>query len=248
MGLTFSQLTSLSFHVNRASNSWVTTFPKFDLENQGSRSWVRSKLKVTTWVQHSVDSHPFPSMWIRHPIPELRLFQNLTLKIKGQGHGWGHSSKSQCGPNILSIHIPFVPCQSALPVLRYSIFKIWPWKSRVKVKWPWWCTTTGLDNSIELRMVQIHAGVSETRVLQSLAQVLPDFTSFWPIGKPILGKWANNYDSTQLQVQTSAWEHRYTDSELIIKITQKFATKYFDYFVSCFLVICKDVKYIIRHP
>ena len=108
---------------------------------------------------------------------------------------------------ILSIHIPFVPCQSALPLLRYSIFKIWSWKSRVKVKmtmmlhnyrsrkfhrtsnginpssgftdmgslkfgpsapwfdkfwangqahmaqmgkWPWQCTTTGLDNSTEL--------------------------------------------------------------------------------------------------
>ena len=71
------------------------------------------------------------SIW--HPIAELRLFQNLTLKFKGQGHGWGHSSKSQCGSNILSTHIPFVPCQSALPFLTYSIFKIWPWKSRVKV-------------------------------------------------------------------------------------------------------------------
>ena len=133
MGPTFSQLTSLSFQVNGASNCWVTTFPKFDLESQGSRSWVKSKLKVTTWVQHSVDSHPFPSMWIGHPIPQLRLFYNLTLKIKGQGHGWGHSSKSQCGSSILSTHIPLVPCQSVLPSLRYSIFKIWPWKSRVKV-------------------------------------------------------------------------------------------------------------------
>ena len=73
------------------------------------------------------------SMSIGHPIAELRLFQNLTLKFEGQGHGWGHSSKSQCGCNILSTHIPFVPCQSALPFLRYSIFKIWPWKSMVKV-------------------------------------------------------------------------------------------------------------------
>ena len=71
------------------------------------------------------------SIW--HPIVELRLFQNLTLKFKGQGHRWGHSSKSQCGYNILLTHIPFVPCQSALPFLRYSIFKIWPWKWRVKV-------------------------------------------------------------------------------------------------------------------
>ena len=122
MGPTFSQLTSISFHVNRASNSWVTTFPKFDLENQGSRSWVRSKLKVTTWLQHSVDSYPFRSMWIGHPIPELQIFQNLTLKIKGQGHGWGHSSKSQCGSNILSAHIPFIPCQTGIPFLSYDFF------------------------------------------------------------------------------------------------------------------------------
>ena len=44
------QLTFLSFHVNWASHSWVTTFSKFHLENQGSRSWVRSKFKVTMWV------------------------------------------------------------------------------------------------------------------------------------------------------------------------------------------------------
>ena len=87
------------------------------------------------------------------PFLSYDFFQNLTLKFKGQGYGWGHISKSQCGSNILWTHIPFVPCQLALPFLKYSIFKIWPWKSRVKVKWPWCCTTTGLDNSIELRMV-----------------------------------------------------------------------------------------------
>ena len=64
-----------------------------------SGSLVRSKLKVTTWVQHSVDSYPFRSMSIGHPILELWLFQNLTLKIKGQGHGWSRSSKSECGSN-----------------------------------------------------------------------------------------------------------------------------------------------------
>ena len=105
-------LTSLSFHVNLASHCWVTTFSKFDLE---------------------IDSHPICSMSIGYPIRELWLFKNLTLKIKGQGHGWGHSSKSQCGSSILSNHILFVPRQSALPFFRYSIFKIWPWKSRVKV-------------------------------------------------------------------------------------------------------------------
>ena len=39
----------------------------------------------TPGVQHSIDSHPFRSMSIGHPIPEIRLFQKLTLKIQGQG-------------------------------------------------------------------------------------------------------------------------------------------------------------------
>ena len=85
VSLTSYRLRSLWFHVNRPSHSWDTAISKFDVENSRSRSWVRSKLKVITWDQHSVDSHPFPSMSIGHPIPELRLF------------------------------------------------KIWPWKSRVKV-------------------------------------------------------------------------------------------------------------------
>ena len=72
-------------------------------------------------------------MSISPPIPEIQHFQNLTLKIKGQGHGWGHSLKSQCGSNILSTHFPFVLCQSGIPFLSYDLFKIWPWKSRVKV-------------------------------------------------------------------------------------------------------------------
>ena len=175
------QLTSLSFQVSQTSHSWVTAISIFYLENPRSRSWVRSKfevikrvwhsidshpfnsmsighpipeiwlfskfdlenprstswkrwtLKVTTWVQHSIDSHPFHPMSIGHPIPEIQLFQNLTLKIQNQGHGWGQSWKSLSGCNILSTHIPFVPCQSAIPFLRYSIFKIWLWISKVKV-------------------------------------------------------------------------------------------------------------------
>ena len=153
VGVTSYRLTSFSFHVNRSSHSLDTAFSKFDPENPKSRSWLRWTLKVTTWVQHSIDSHPFNSMSIGHPIPEIWLFQNLTLKIQGQGLGWGEHWKSQSGCNILLTHIPFVPCQSAFPFLRYSIFRIGPWKSKVRVKWPWCCTTTGLDNSIELQMV-----------------------------------------------------------------------------------------------
>ena len=91
---------------------------------QGQSHWASSIIS---------NSHPFHSKWVDPPIPKLQQFQYLTLKIQGQGHGWGQSLKSQCESNILSTHIPFVPCQSALPFLRYSIFKIWHWKSKVKV-------------------------------------------------------------------------------------------------------------------
>ena len=133
VSLTFYRLTSLSSHVNRPSHSWDTTFSKSDPENPMSRSWKRWTLKVTTWVQHSIDSYPFGSMSIGHPIHKIRLFQNLTSKIQGQGHGWGESWKSQHGSNILSPHIPLIPYQLAVPFLRYAFFKIWPWKSKVKV-------------------------------------------------------------------------------------------------------------------
>ena len=68
-------------------------------------------------------------MSIGPPNPEIQYFQSLTLKIQGQGH----SSRSQRRYTTLSIHILFVPCQSALPFLGYSYFKIWHWKFKVKV-------------------------------------------------------------------------------------------------------------------
>ena len=153
VGLTSYRLTSLSFHVNRPSHSWHTAFSKFDLENQGQgHGWGNNS--KSQCGSNILSTHiPFVPCQSALPFLSYDFFQNLTLKFEGQGYGWGHSSKSQCGSNILSTHIPFVPCQLALPFLKYSIFKIWPWKSRVKVKWPWCCTTIGLVNSIELRMV-----------------------------------------------------------------------------------------------
>ena len=50
VSLTSYWLTSLSFHIILASHCWVTTFSKFELEIQGSRSLVRSQFKVTMWV------------------------------------------------------------------------------------------------------------------------------------------------------------------------------------------------------
>ena len=94
-------------------------------------------------MKHPIGSCPFRSKLIEPPVPEIQLSKNMTLKIQGQGHGWGQYSKSQWEPNILSTHIPFVPCQLALLFLRYIIPKSSPWNSRVKFKWPWCCINLG---------------------------------------------------------------------------------------------------------
>ena len=74
-----------------------------------------------------MDSLPFMS--IHQLIPMIELFLNLTFKIQGQSH----SSMSHNRYNILSPHIPFIPCWSALPFLRCTYLKNLPWKSKVKV-------------------------------------------------------------------------------------------------------------------
>ena len=76
------QLTSLSFQVSRPSHSSVTAISIDYLENPRSRSWVRSKFEITMWVWHSIDSHPFHSMSIGHPVPEIRLFKIWPWKSK----------------------------------------------------------------------------------------------------------------------------------------------------------------------
>ena len=94
----------------------------------------KTDLKIVIWKCLSFSSgFRVHSKWVDPPIPEIQQFQYITLKIQGQGHGWGQSSKLQSESNILSTHIPFVPCQWAFPFLRCSIFKISPWKSKVKV-------------------------------------------------------------------------------------------------------------------
>ena len=84
-------------------------FPNFDLENPRSRSGM-GQSHIDGLVQKDVT--PLLTHW-------SYVFLALNYRY----------SES----NILSIHIPFVPCQSDHPFLKYSYFKIWPWKSNVKV-------------------------------------------------------------------------------------------------------------------
>ena len=71
------------------------------------------------------NSQPFHSKWVDPTIPEIQQFQYFTLKIQGQGHRGGQSSKSQHGSNILSIQIPFFPVSICpqLPFLWHRFFQ-----------------------------------------------------------------------------------------------------------------------------
>ena len=104
------------------------------------KSWPRkSKVKVT--IQgHTVDptsySHSFHSMSIDPHIPEIWLFQNLTLKIQGQGHGCSKKVKvTQLAQHHL-LHFLFVSCQSVQPlhVLRYDHWNVSLWKKNKNKK------------------------------------------------------------------------------------------------------------------
>ena len=94
------------FRVNQPDNSWNIVILQLDLESARTRSGVRFQFKVTWWVQLSIDSHPFHSKLISLTIPKILLFQNTTLKVQGQGHGWGQISRSYSESNILSTHWP----------------------------------------------------------------------------------------------------------------------------------------------
>ena len=128
LGLTSYRPTSFWFHVNPPSYSYDRAFfLNLTFKIQGQSHSSRSQSRYNILLAHI----PFFPCW--STLPFLR-YSYLTLKIQGHGHGWGHSSKSQCGSNILLTHIPFIPCKSAYLFLINNIFKIWPWKYRVK--WP----------------------------------------------------------------------------------------------------------------
>ena len=62
-----------------------------------------------------------------HVHPGIRLFQTLTLKLQGQGHGCGQRARSYSQHNILLIRFLFISHQPDQQFLRYSYFEIWPW-------------------------------------------------------------------------------------------------------------------------
>ena len=93
--------------------SWDTSNYKFDLGKiklERSKSWVRSKFEVTQWVQHPINSplsFHFPCHSWDMPISKFDL--------ENQVQGYGQSSRSHNGSNILST--PFIPFFHPIPKL-----------------------------------------------------------------------------------------------------------------------------------
>ena len=91
-------------------------FSKFHLENPRSRSWVRSKVKVTQRKPHVFDSYPFlfqVKQTIHSWILATLKFEPEYPKIQCKGHRWVQNSRSHDGSNIIiasiSFHIPSIP-------------------------------------------------------------------------------------------------------------------------------------------
>ena len=91
---------------------------------------VTHRWQSWSWM---IDSHPFRSMSISLLIPQIRLFQTLTLKLQGQGHEWGQRSRSHSSPSIQPMHLFFVSYQSDQPFLRYVQYSVWPWKDTSEI-------------------------------------------------------------------------------------------------------------------
>ena len=79
-------------------------------------------LQLFDWVSNTA-SYGFISFYVNPPSYSYdRAFSKFDLQ----------NPRSHNRNNILSTHIPFIPCWSALPFLRCSYLKNWPWKSKVK--------------------------------------------------------------------------------------------------------------------
>ena len=72
------------------------------------------------------NSHPFSSMSIGHPIPQIRVFQTVTLKFQE----CGQKARSYSWPSRLLIRFLFISHQSDQQFLIFKYFEIWPCKNQ----------------------------------------------------------------------------------------------------------------------
>ena len=135
----------LSNHIPLVSNKTEHPFLKCNcfkiwtgiLENSMSKPWVRSKLNFTNIGSNILSTEicflPCQAALTFLPVTAISKFDPWKSKVKVMGE-----VKVQCHImflhpiNMLSTHIPFVPCQSTLPLQRQGYHKIWLWQTNVK--------------------------------------------------------------------------------------------------------------------
>ena len=114
-------------------------------------------------------------MSIGPSIPEIQHFQNLTLKIQGQGqmsmmlHNYKsrqfHRTRNGLNPSSGFRDMGFAKSDPSA-----ASFDKFLAHGQVQIGqmgiWPWQCTPTGLDNSTERGMEKIHLAVTEIWVPQ----------------------------------------------------------------------------------
>ena len=87
-----------------------------------------------TWSLSRASTHPTMvmvrvSFHIHRPSHSWnKAISNLTLKIQGQGHGYGQRARLHSQPSIQQTCFHFLSHQSDQQFLRNNYFKIWPWK------------------------------------------------------------------------------------------------------------------------
>ena len=106
----------------KSPQSLCGTSPHRTMVTHGSQPWW--------WM---IDSHPFSPMSISHPIPQIRLFQTLALKLQGQGHRSSQRARPYIQPSIQLTYFLFVSHQSDSNSWDTDILKFDFEKSKVKV-------------------------------------------------------------------------------------------------------------------
>jgi len=123
----------IKFCLNRTGGSEITAVYNFDLENSGSRSHRRSQVMTYICVHRSNDSFGVSFVSIGPSDLELRPFETLTLKFRGQGHVECQRSWPTFMVLEPTIHLALVSSQSDRRFWNYSYLKLWPWDFGVKV-------------------------------------------------------------------------------------------------------------------
>ena len=136
--------------------------------NPRSKWWERWMLKVPTWVQHFIRSYPFCSMLIGHPIPEIQLFQNLTLKsmvkviveIEVESHKVGVTSYWLTS---LSFHVnqPFYSWDTIFSHGELTVSTPWPKWSQPAMTEPWPGPWLSYDLAVTEPWLSCHLAVTE---------------------------------------------------------------------------------------